>query len=163
MVDRKQVVDILEEDGKTSDSTIAAMLGESEEEVKKVREQMEKDRIILRYSALINSEAMGEEGHTEALVELKISPERDFGYDEIAGRVAKFPEVQHLFLMSGRYDLSVLVRAKSMKAISQFVWEKLAVLDGVVSTQTLFIMRKYKEYGETLKSGEKSERLVVTP
>jgi len=162
-MDKKQIIDILEEDGKTTDATIASMLGASEAEVKAEREELENKRVILRYSALINSEALGENGYTEALVELKISPERDFGYDEIAGRVAKFPEVQDLFLMSGRYDLSVLVRATSMKAISKFVWEKLAVMEGVVSTQTLFIMRKYKEYGETLKSQDKSERLVVTP
>ena len=159
---KKQILDILQYDGKISDENIAAMLGLSQFEVETARKELE-EKYILRYGALVNTEKLGDDGPTEALVELKISPERDFGYDDIAVRLSKFPEVKDLFLMSGRYDLSVLVQADSMKAISQFVWEKVAVIDGVVSTETLFIMRKYKEYGEMLKSNEKTERLVVSP
>ena len=106
---------------------------------------------------------MDEEVSAEALIEVKVTPERDLGYNEIARRIYKFQEVKAVYLMSGRYDLSVRVRSTSMKKISQFVWEKLAVLKGVRGTSTTFIMRKYKENGVILVQDEDDKRLMVTP
>lgn len=157
------ILDILKDDALIPRETIARMLGATEEEVAAAIAEMEKDGIILKYSAIVNSEVLGEEySNAEALIELKVSPVREFGYDDIARRVYKFPEVKAVYLMSGRYDLAVRVECKTMKEISNFVWEKLAVLDGVSSTQTLFLMRKYKENGMTLLEEEKDRRLVVT-
>jgi len=157
------ILDILKDDAKIPNETIARMLGLTEEEVAAAIAEMEKDGIIMKYSAIVNSEVLGDKyGNAEAMIELTVSPVREFGYDDIARRVYKFPEVKAVYLMSGRYDLAVRVECKTMKEISKFVWEKLAVLDGVTGTQTLFLMRKYKEHGMTLLEEEKDTRLVVT-
>ena len=97
------------------------------------------------------------------MIEIKVEPKLDFGYEDIARRIYRFSEVKALYLMSGRYDLSIRVEAKTMKEISKFVWEKLSVLEGVRSTETLFIMRKYKENGVVFDKIEKQSRLVVSP
>lgn len=159
---RADILEILRRDAKLPLGTVASMLGVSEQEVAAEVAEMEKESVILGYSTMINTE-LWEEAPAEALIELKVAPQRDFGYDDIARRIYRFPEVKALYLMSGRCDLAVRVEAKTMKAISQFVWEKLSVLEGVSSTETLFIMRKYKEYGEVLVEEEKESRLVVTP
>lgn len=157
------ILDILKDDAMIPRDTIARMLGITEEEVLAAIAEMEKDGIIMKYAAIVNSEVLGEEySNAEAMIELNVSPVREFGYNEIARRVYKFPEVKAVYLMSGRYDLAVRVECRTMKEISKFVWEKLAVLDGVTGTQTLFLMRKYKENGMTLLEEEKDNRLVVT-
>ena len=160
---RKQIIDILQQDAKISNKTLAAMLGVSVAEIVAEIKALEETGVIRRYEAVVNTELLGDEAPAEALVELKVLPQRDFGYNDIARRVYKFPEVKALYLMSGRYDLSVKVEAPTMKAISQFVFEKLALLEGITSTETLFIMRKYKEDGEIFVEEEKEDRLVVTP
>lgn len=160
---RKQIIDILQQDAKISNKTLAAMLGVSVAEIVAEIKALEETGVIRRYEAVVNTELLGDEAPAEALVELKVLPQRDFGYNDIARRVYKFPEVKALYLMSGRYDLAVKVEAPTMKAISQFVFEKLAVLEGITSTETLFIMRKYKEDGEIFVEEEKEDRLVVTP
>ena len=156
------ILDILKDDAMIPHATIARMVGATEDEVSAAIAEMEKSGIILKYAAIVNTEALGEDSPAEAMIELKVSPERDHGYNDIARRVHKFPEVKAVYLMSGRYDLAVKVECKTMKAISQFVWEKLAVLDGVSGTQMTFIMKKYKENGLSLFEEEKDTRLVVT-
>jgi DNA-binding Lrp family transcriptional regulator len=104
-----------------------------------------------------------DEESAEALIEVKVVPKRGLGYDDLAERIYKFDEVKSVYLMSGTYDLSVIVRAANMKQISQFVFEKLAVLEGVASTVTHFIMRKYKEQGVIFTEKEEKERLVISP
>lgn len=160
---RKELLDILRRDAKIEDKHLAAMLGISEEQARAEIAALEEEGVILGYGAILNTEALGEEAPAEAFIELKVAPERDFGYNDIARRIAKFSEVKALYLNSGRCDLIVKVEARTMKAISQFVWEKIAVLEGVVSTETLFLMRKYKENGEMLVRDETAERLVVSP
>ncbi len=160
---RKEILDVLQKDAKIENKNIAAMLGIAEQQVADEIKELEKSGVILRYGALVNTEILGDDAPAEAFIELKVSPERDFGYDDIARRVYKFPEVKAVYLNSGRCDLIVKIEAKTMKMISQFVWEKLSVLEGITSTETLFIMRKYKEYGEILVKDEVEERLVVTP
>ena len=123
---------------------------------------MEQEKIIVKYAAIVNREKVTSE-EAEALIEVKVVPKRGQGYDDLAERIYGFTEVKSVYLMSGTYDLSVVVHAQSMKQISKFVFEKLAVLEGVASTVTHFIMRKYKEQGVILTSKEKDERLVVTP
>lgn len=156
------VLDILKNDAGIAPATIAAMLGKTEAEVNTVVDELKNSGVILRSAALVNTEAMGEDAPAEAMIGLKVMPQREFGYDDIARRVYLFPEVKALYLMSGRYDLLVKIESKTMKDISRFVWEKLSVLDGVSSTETLFIMRKYKEYGSVLCAEDQGDRLVVT-
>jgi len=160
---RKEIIDVLQKDAKIEQKHIAAMLGVAEQTVSAEVKKLEEEGVIMRYAALVNTELLGDDAPAEAFIELKVSPERDFGYDDIARKIYKFPEVRALYLNSGRCDLIVQIKAKTMKAISQFVWEKLAVLEGVTSTETLFLMRKYKENGEILVKDEVEERLVVTP
>lgn len=159
---RKEVLEILKKDSLIANDVIAKMLEIDEAEAAAARKALEEEGIIMRYSVLVNTEKQ-QDGPAEALIELKVAPQRDFGYDDIARRVYNFPEVKSVYLVSGRYDLAVLVEAKTMKAISQFVWEKLAVLEGIASTETIFIMRKYKEHGEIMVGSSKVDRLVVTP
>ena len=160
---RKEIIEILAKDAKIDYKHLGMMVGISEDEAAKEVKALEDEGIILGYGALINTELLGDAAQAEAFIELKVSPERDFGYDDIARKVYKFPEVKALYLNSGRCDLIVKIEARTMKAISQFVWEKLAVLEGITGTETLFIMRKYKENGQILIKDEKSERLVVSP
>ena len=157
-----EILDLLENDAKMSVEDIALMTGASAEQVRQAIEKMEQDMVIVKYAAIINREKVVSE-EAEALIEVKVVPKRGQGYDELAERIYGFSEVKSVYLMSGTYDLSVVVRAQSMKQISQFVFEKLAVLEGVASTVTHFIMRKYKEQGVILVTKEQEERLVITP
>ena len=163
MNSKREILDILRDDATTNEQTIAAMLGIGEDEVAAAIAELKEQGIIMKYSAILNSEAMGEEAPAEAMIEIKVEPKLDFGYEDIARRIYRFSEVKALYLMSGRYDFSIRVEAGTMKEISKFVWEKLAVLEGVRSTETLFIMRKYKENGGIFEKEAMPGRLVVTP
>ena len=160
---KNEILEILENDAKVTNEEIAGMLHIEVAQVAQIIEELEEDKTIVKYVAVINKENLDEEVSAEALIEVKVTPERDLGYNEIARRIYKFQEVKAVYLMSGRYDLSVRVRSTSMKKISQFVWEKLAVLKGVRGTSTTFIMRKYKENGVILVQDEDDKRLMVTP
>jgi len=157
-----QILDLLENDANTAIEDIALMVGASQAQVKEAIEDMEKQKIIVKYAAIVNREKVTADD-AEALIEVKVVPIRGLGYDDLAERIYRFSEVKSVYLMSGTYDLAVIVRAGSMKQISQFVFEKLAVLDGVTSTVTHFIMRKYKEHGVILTAREQEERLVISP
>jgi len=160
---KKEIIEILRDGADIETKNIAAMLGTTKETVDAAIKELKDEGTLLKYTVVLNTEAMGEEAPAEALIEIKVEPKADFGYEDIARRIYKFPEVKALYLMSGRYDFSIRAEGKSVKAISKFVWEKLAVLEGVRSTETLFIMRKYKENGVVLDSDEQGDRLVVTP
>lgn len=157
-----EILEMLENDAKTSVEDMAAMAGASVKDVARALEKLEDEKVIVKYTAIINREKTKTE-EAEALIEVKVVPKRGLGYDDLAERIYKFPEVKSVYLMSGTYDLAVIIRAASMKQISQFVFEKLAVLDGVASTVTHFIMRKYKELGVIMTEKEEKERLVISP
>ncbi len=159
---RKEILDILRDDAKVSAKEIASMIGETEAAVAAEIKKLEDEKIILKYKTLINDEKMDDE-YAEGLIEVKVEPQREMGYDRIAERIYRFDEVKAVYLMSGTYDLSVHVAASTMKQISEFVFEKLAVMDGVRSTATYFIMRKYKEHGVVFVDEDKDERLVISP
>lgn len=159
-----EIIDILEKDARISTADMAAMAGVSEQEIKAAVKRLEDDKTIVKYAAIVNHDKLAsEEGQAEALIEVKVVPKRGQGYDDLADRISKFAEVKSVYLMSGTYDLSVIVNSSNMKQISQFVFEKLAVLEGVSSTVTHFIMRKYKEQGVLLTVKEQEERLVISP
>ena len=157
-----EILDILQNNGKALSSDIAKMIGIDEETVEATIKKLEKDKIIAKYCAVINREELEGE-YAEALVEVGVIPQRDRGYDDVAKRIYRFPEVKAVYLMSGTYDLAVLLESDNVKKISKFVFEKIAVIDGVRKTATHFIMRKYKEQGAIFAEEEKDTRLVVSP
>ncbi len=153
---------LLEEDSTLTDEEMAMMLNSDAKSVREAIENLEKDKSIVKYIAVVNRENLDDD-KVEALIELKVTPQRDIGYDEIAKRIYRYSEIKGVYLMAGAYDLAVRMESDSIKNISKFVFEKLAVIDGVTSTQTVFIMRKYKENGVVLVPEEHEDRLVVTP
>lgn len=160
---RLEIIEILEENSKNTAKEIAVMLDITEEEAAREIEELEREKIIVKYAALIDRQKLDDRDFAEAVIEVKITPQLDYGYDDLARRIYQFEEVKAVYLMAGSYDLSVRVQSRSMREISKFVFEKLAVIDGVTSTVTLFIMRKYKENGVILVDYGTDDRLVVTP
>lgn len=158
-----EIIEILEENSNHTPKDIAVMLDISEEEARNEIEKLERDRIIVKYAAVIDHEKLDDGNFAEALIEVKITPQFDYGYDDLARKIYQFEEVKAVYLIAGSYDLSVKVQSRTMRDISKFVFEKLAVLDGVTSTVTLFVMRKFKENGVILVDSGKDDRLKVSP
>ncbi|NOZ83006.1 MAG: Lrp/AsnC family transcriptional regulator [Euryarchaeota archaeon] len=157
-----EILSLLEENARLSMREIADATGVEEEKVKKIVEELEKRGVLLAYRAVVNWEKAGVE-KVCALIDVKITPEREHGYDSVASRIMRFPEVKSLYLVSGTYDLSVLVEGRSMREVASFVAEKLAPLQNVTSTTTHFVLKKYKEAGVMLYDGEELRRLAVSP
>lgn len=160
---RAAILAVLEDDARIPAEEIAMMVGSTADEVAAEISKMEDEKIILRYTPIIDWQKVHGDEFVEAMIEVKITPQRDYGYDDMARRIYQYEEVDGVYLMAGAYDLSVRVRARSMKDVSKFVWEKLAVIDGVTSTVTTFLMRKYKEHGVILAGEQADDRLVVSP
>ena len=143
-------------------SQLASLLGTSEEDVVARLKAYEADRVILGYRAVLNDEKVGHD-IVRAVIEVRITPERGGGFDRLADRIAKYAEVESCYLMSGGYDLLVVVAGTNLREVATFVSEKLATIQGVVSTATHFLLKPYKEQG-VLRSGPATdERLPVTP
>ena len=141
-----ELLEILEKDGRCSAADIAKMTGRSEAETAAAIAGYERDGIITGYAALVNWEKT-EADRVTALIEVKVTPQRDRGFDRVAERVYGYPEVKACYLMSGGYDLAVTIEGRSMKEVALFVAEKLATIDAVTSTATHFILKKYKDKG----------------
>ncbi|WP_369298582.1 Lrp/AsnC family transcriptional regulator [uncultured Neglectibacter sp.] len=154
-----QVLGLLQEDATLTPAQLAVMLNETEADVKKAIADYEKEGVIKGYHALVNWERTDVHRAT-ALIELRVSPQKDTGFDEIAGRVMNFPEVESVYLMSGGYDLAVTVTGATMSDIAMFVSKRLAPIDGVLSTATHFVLTKYKDGGIVYNSDyeERDER-----
>jgi DNA-binding Lrp family transcriptional regulator len=159
----KEILKILEQNGRATPSQIATMVGKPATAVKRVITRAEKDGVILKYKAIINWPKLGKED-IWALIEVRVTPQRGLGYDAIAERIYQFPQVYSAYLVSGTYDLAILVRGKNMQDISSFVAEKLAPLEQVQSAVTHFLLKRYKESGETFHiPKETNRRLPITP
>jgi len=158
----KEILDILESNPRIEPREIATMIGITEAQVASKIKQLEKKGIIRKYKTVIDWEKAGEE-YVYAIIELKIALRSRTGYDAIAERIAKFPEVRSVRLISGGHDLSLTVRGRSMKDVAFFVAEKIATLEQVQGTVTHFVLRTYKEDGDVLFEKERSERLAVSP
>ena len=156
-----EILKILEENARLSDKEIATLAGLKESEVKSIIEELETKGIIRKYKAIIDYEKAGIEA-VQALIDIKVIPERSTGYDNIAERISKFPEVKSVRLVSGEYDLSVLVTGKTMREVAYFVAEKIAPLEQVRNTVTHFLLKTYKENGEVYGEEEEGRRLRVT-
>ena len=162
MNDTISILDILEKNGPTvTREQIAQMIGKTEDEVNKIIDGLEKENIIVGYKTLINWDITDTE-IVNALIELRITPQRGEGYDKVAERIYKYPQVKSLYLMSGSYDLCVIVEGKTMKEVALFVAQKLAPMDSVISTATSFVLKKYKQDGLTFYDTEKDTRQVIT-
>lgn len=158
----KRILQILENDARLSPDQIAAMLGIDIQTATSLIRRLEEQRVIVKYQTLINWEKVGENS-VAALIEVKVTPQRDVGFDQVAARIYRFPEVRSVFLVSGSYDLAVTVEGKDLKEVARFVAEKLATLEHVQSTVTHFILKKYKQDGVILDDVEADRRQVVTP
>lgn len=157
---QKDIVAILTADSRADSAKIASMLGISPEEAAKQVRKLEDEGIIVKYTAIVNEDAFDED-NVEALIEVKVTPRRGTGFDSIAEEIAAHDEVKNLYLMSGAYDLAVIVCGRSLKAISRFVSERISTYDSVLSTATHFILKKYKVEGALMKKAEELERLSV--
>ncbi len=157
---QKDIVNILTEDARISHKKIAAMLSISEAEVTAVIAEMEKSGLLVKYTAIINSEK-AEDALVEALIEVKVTPKKKEGFDGIAKQIAAFPEVKAVYLMSGAYDLAVFLEDKTLQQVSRFVSERISTFDGVLSTATHFILKKYKIEGVLTEKEDEDRRLSV--
>jgi DNA-binding Lrp family transcriptional regulator len=155
-----EILKILEENACTTTKQLATMTGSTEGEVKKLIEKAEEDKVILKYKTLVNWDKVGDE-HVWALIEVKITPQRDVGFDSIAERIYRFPQARTVYLVSGTYDLAVLIMGRSMHEIADFVTQKIAPIEGVRGTTTHFLLKRYKEDGEILEGGEGNKRQPV--
>lgn len=159
-----EILKILEENHKISVDTIASMVLSSEEKVRSTIEKLEQEKIIMSYPTLIDWSKVEGQENIIAMIDVKVTPKRGVGFDEVAERIYRFPEVTSLYLMSGAYDLSITVEGKSMNQIATFVSEKLSTIENVISTTTHFMLKKYKHDGVIFGGrDEKDKRMVVTP
>ena len=156
------LLDLLREDCRLPLEKLAIMTGATVEEVAQTIDRLEESHVILRYSPTINWDRTDRE-RVEAMIEVRVTPQRDMGFDAVAKRIYRFEEVKSVYLMSGSYDLLVLVEARTLKELALFVSEKLSPLETVTGTATSFVLKRYKEEG-VIFEGEKSDnRLVITP
>ncbi len=141
-----QILKLLEDQGNLTPSQIAVMLDKEEGDIKNIIKKYEEDGVIVGYRALVDWDKTDRE-YATALIEVKVIPQRDKGFDEVAERIYRYPEVQSLYLMSGAYDFCVILEGKTMKEVAYFVAQKLSPLESVTSTATHFVLRKYKNNG----------------
>jgi len=158
-----EILEILEKDARTTPEDIAKMLKKKPQDIKKAISKFEKEGAILKYKAVINKELIREaESEVRALIEVNITPQKDLGFDKIAERIYSFPEVTSCYLISGTYDLLVVVEGKNLHAVSNFVAEKLSCLENIRGTVTHFLLKKYKEDGVILKHREENKRIAIS-
>ena len=153
---------LIRENAAWKHAELAAMLNLSESEIAARIERYESEHVILGYRAILNEEKLGT-NTVRALIEVKITPERGGGFDRLAERIAKYSEVESCYLMSGGYDLLVVVQGNNLREVAMFVSEKLATIQGVISTATHFMLKPYKEQGVLMKEEPNDERLAVAP
>lgn len=159
---RDVILRLLHQNGRLSAETIASMMGETPETVSQMIKEMEDEHIILRYSATINWEKVKSERVT-AVIDVKVTPQREVGFDAIAERIYRFSEVKSVSLMSGAYDLQVVIEGDDIREIARFVSERLSTIEHVISTTTHFLLKTYKSDGVIFDDNEGDRRLVVTP
>ncbi|MBO6178875.1 MAG: Lrp/AsnC family transcriptional regulator [Selenomonadaceae bacterium] len=158
----RELLELLEHDARRPVSELAAMLGKSEYEVEQSIKKLEKDKIILSYNALVNWEKFGDDTVT-AIIEINLTPEREVGFDAIAERIYRFDEVRTVYLMSGSFDLLVIIEGKSLKEVANFVATRLSTIEGVTATRSHFMLKPYKKDGVLMTDKERDRRLVVSP
>ena len=157
---KNDVLKLLTENARYSSKEMALMLGADEKTVENAVCSLEKDGVIVKYSAILNTEVLGE-NTVQALIEVKVAPQKLKGFDAYAEEIYSFPEVTSLYLMSGGFDLAVFVEGKRLTDVAKFVAEKLSIIDGITSVATHFILKKYKIEGTVTKTSEESKRQII--
>lgn len=156
------LLELLQQDARLTTAQLAERLGRSESEIVAMIAGLQEKGAILGYHAVVDPERAGQR-HVSALIEVKLTPERDGGFDRLAERIARFDQVRSCYLMSGGYDLAVFVEGEDLREVARFVSERLSTLDGVISTATHFQLKVYKQSGFTAGESHADERLAVTP
>lgn len=158
-----EILEILEKDARSSVEDIARMLKKKPQKIKEAIKKYEKEGVILKYKTVINKE-LSKDANSEvrALIEVNITPQKDVGFDKIAQRIYSFPEVSSCYLISGTYDLLLIIEGKDLHTVSRFVAEKLAPLENIKGTVTHFLLKKYKEDGVILKHKEENKRIAIS-
>jgi DNA-binding Lrp family transcriptional regulator len=157
-----KILELLKEDSRRNVELIATLLGADENDVQQAISEMEADKVIVKYAAVVNWSKVDDEKVT-AVIEVQITPERGRGFDAIAERIYLYPEVKSVYLMSGAYDLLVEIEGKNLKEAASFVSNKLSPLDRVLSTKTHFILKKYKQDGIIFADHEDDHRMLISP
>lgn len=158
-----EILEVLEKDARTAPEDIAKMLKKKPQEIKAAIKKYEKEGVILKYKAVINKDLVrNDDSSVRVLIEVNITPQKDVGFDKIAERIYSFPEVLSCYLISGTYDLLVVVEGRNIHAVSNFVAEKLSCLENVRGTVTHFLLKKYKEDGVILKHREENKRIAIS-
>ncbi|WP_054951481.1 Lrp/AsnC family transcriptional regulator [Numidum massiliense] len=160
---QRELLKLLEENSRYDYETLAAMLNVSINEIKESITTLEQERIIVKYPTLVNWEKFSENDRVTALIEVKVTPKRDVGFDHVAKRIYRFPEVTSVYLVSGAFDLCVIVEGKTVKEVASFVSQKLATIDSVNATATHFLLKKYKHDGIVLDEADDDQRMVMAP
>lgn len=158
---RERILKNLETNSRIDLHDLAIMLGINEADLLNEIQKMEDEKIICGYHTLINWDNTSKEV-VSALIEVKVSPQRGMGFDNLAQRISKFPEVNSCYLMSGGFDFMILLEGKSMKEIAKFVFDKLSTLESILSTSTHFVLKKYKDHGVTLVKEDEDDRILVS-
>ncbi|HTY45732.1 MAG TPA: Lrp/AsnC family transcriptional regulator [Patescibacteria group bacterium] len=158
-----EILEVLEKDARLTPEEIAKMLKKKAQNVKKAIAKYEKEGVILKYKAIINRELFKDtDSEVRALIEVNIIPQKDLGFDKIAERIYSFPEVTSCYLISGTYDLLLIVEGRDLHTVSSFVAEKLSPLENIRGTVTHFLLKKYKEDGVILKRKEENKRIAIS-
>ncbi|MBO7214070.1 MAG: Lrp/AsnC family transcriptional regulator [Clostridia bacterium] len=157
---KQELIGYLENNARYTNAQLAAMVGTTEAEVERALFELESDGVIVKYAAILNTEAMKVK-RVQALVEVKVAPQKLKGFDSYAEEIYNFSEVQSLYLMSGGFDLAIFVEGESITDIATFISEKLSVIEGIVSVQTHFILKKYKIEGQITRPSEDGKRQVI--
>ncbi|MBU0467590.1 MAG: Lrp/AsnC family transcriptional regulator [Candidatus Omnitrophica bacterium] len=157
------ILEILSNDSRISPEEISKLTGKSVEEIKKAIKKYEKNGIIVKYKTIINHDLARDAGSfVRALIEVSVSPQKDVGFEYIAERIYSFPEVTSCYLVSGTYDLLVVVEGENIQTVSNFISSKLSPMENVRSTATHFLLKKYKEDGQILKNTSSGKRLNIS-
>jgi len=159
---RDQILTFIEKNSRINLKELAVMLGSDEVTVANEISEMEQEQVICGYHTMIDWDKTGAEKVT-ALIEVRVTPQRGQGFDSIAERIYNYPEVKSVYLISGGYDLMVILEGKTLREVSSFVSDKLSTMDTVLSTATHFILKKYKDHGTIFAKKNKDERMLVTP
>lgn len=156
----KTLIQCLQDNARYTITQLAALTGSSEEDVKNAVKKLEDEKVIVKYSAIVNQEKV-DENIVQAMIDVKVTPQKLKGFDAMAEEICRFEEVESVYLMSGGFDLSVCLKGKNLAEIAKFVSEKISLIDGVVSVATHFILKKYKIEGHNTFGDDKSERQIV--
>jgi DNA-binding Lrp family transcriptional regulator len=158
-----EILQLIEQNARMSAETLAKMVDLTVAETEEIIKELEEQKVILGYSAVIDWTKITETETVTAMIDVKVTPKRGVGFDDVAERIYRFPEVRALYLMSGAYDLAVVIEGKTMQEVAKFVSQKLSTIDSVISTTTHFQLKKYKHDGVVFSDGEEDQRIVITP